>query len=1048
MNLLRLALVLLGLWAGTSVAETPFVYSRCPRTSTVVNGLPNGDIVEMLPETGRILSDFVAPCDLVYDDGQGGERILFSCIASSTNSNACAALDAAVSFDAKTVAFSVFRGPMIPFRMDGRDYPGKSLQSTEAQLHLVDVATGRITALPHATGDFDFGPAFLANGRLAFTSTRARAFQTAVTCGNTNGIATQIYTMDLDGRNSELASHHSLGSELHPYPLKDGRLAYSSWQLFGALPWRHPNAPGECGTRPNMFHLYVQNPDGAVPFALYGQHLSEPTLSGANNEYEAGLRPHMAAHFITQSTDGRVWTGEYYRSNNLGLGNIVGFPVPAAGVEGMGYAAAPLQTVFRPRNTVALTKWASQADQEAGLMPSPSYTAAGYATAMHYAGKLGHPAALPGNGLMMTWGLGACTTATGKQAHVAAADYAAAYGDNPYCDTGIYKYPGALPATPTPLTHPSQLVKLVNRKEFHEFMARAVVPYDTLMGQPKPTDVPTVEAAPPVDPMLEPGTPFAVLGASSLIHRETHPAEGFRFNSAFGNFALQGADTGVYADDEICGVRILGVLPAREQEHQKHSVAPAGERTVILGEFPVRKFASDGSQPHDALNDPDTSFRVRLPANFPYLMQTIDCRGLTLNTDQTWQHVRPGEVKTCNGCHVHSDTATELPFANTEAAKPNATLHRLGEGTIPLLDGAPLRTVGVTRSAGWGLRVEFDADVWPIFQRRCVSCHGATSPGGGLRLDVPRARTLTGEYPSDGSTLQCLVDDVQQRCVGAGGTKVVLSSGGLLRPQLSKWVHLLSARLSLLYWKAANRRADGMTDSTASNDVDFGSAHPTSITADELATLGRWLDTGAGWGPDFAADTIRPTLHVVGVTRADALEGLEIGTVDVGDGIRADSLQICVKAPGQSCTSITAPLAATAGVAHVTLASPLTNPDTEVTVSVRDVAGNTTTDTRTVGWFLHRPPPTAPDGGFVHDAGVLLPMDSGVTMPEPDAGTTPPDPDGGTVDPPTTQNDAGISGPVVRPEPDGVIGQCGCSSGPLSLGLLGLSMVLRRRRVD
>lgn len=73
----------------------------------------------------------------------------------------------------------------------------------------------------------------------------------------------------------------------------------------------------------------------------------------------------------------------------------------------------------------------------------------------------------------------------------------------------------------------------------------------------------------------------------------------------------------------------------------------AGERIAILGEFSVINRDANGARIIDPSGHPDTSFLVRFPANTPYLMQGIDCDGRTLNTDQTWQHLRPGEKKTC-----------------------------------------------------------------------------------------------------------------------------------------------------------------------------------------------------------------------------------------------------------------------------------------------------------------------------------------------------------------------------------------------------------------
>ena len=187
-------------------AEVPIVYSRCPRghqpfplTGAVVkNGVttmktimvPNGEALESLPEVARPTDNFVAPCDLVYRDEQGSERILFECIKGSTKESSCAALDAAVSFDAKTIAFSVFRGPLERLRGTANalvfdpaaenkdsfyvDLPGSHIHPVESQIVLVDVATGKQTLLPFPSGTQNFGPTWLSNGRLAFSSSGRR----------------------------------------------------------------------------------------------------------------------------------------------------------------------------------------------------------------------------------------------------------------------------------------------------------------------------------------------------------------------------------------------------------------------------------------------------------------------------------------------------------------------------------------------------------------------------------------------------------------------------------------------------------------------------------------------------------------------------------------------------------------------------------------------------------------------------------------------------------------------------------------------------------
>ena len=238
--------------------SVPIVYVRCARTTATVEvsgmvtvggasrmatrTMRGLDVYDVFPDVSHFFSDFLAPCDLVYRASDGNERVLHDCSTSSTDASAYAAMDPAVSFDGRTIAYAVFRGTIahpsenvlasvIDPAAENRDqyatrYPNKILQATEAQIHLVDVATGRVTALPHTRGTFDSGPAWLPSGRITFTSSRDGASSTEVSGSTSSGRASQLWTMDVDGRNAEIASHHGLGREEHPLVLKDGRVAF------------------------------------------------------------------------------------------------------------------------------------------------------------------------------------------------------------------------------------------------------------------------------------------------------------------------------------------------------------------------------------------------------------------------------------------------------------------------------------------------------------------------------------------------------------------------------------------------------------------------------------------------------------------------------------------------------------------------------------------------------------------------------------------------------------------------------------------------------
>ena len=49
--------------------------------------------------------------------------------------------------------------------------------------------------------------------------------------------------------------------------------------------------------------------------------------------------------------------------------------------------------------------------------------------------------------------------------------------------------------------------------------------------------------------------------------------------------------------------------------------------------------------------EPDGSFRVEVPADTPIGVTAVDAKGRALQTHTNWIQVRPGETRTCNGCH-------------------------------------------------------------------------------------------------------------------------------------------------------------------------------------------------------------------------------------------------------------------------------------------------------------------------------------------------------------------------------------------------------------
>src|SRR5262249_27357801 len=134
---------------------------------------------------------------------------------------------------------------------------------------------------------------------------------------------------------------------------------------------------------------------------------------------------------------------------------------------------------------------------------------------------------------------------------------------------------------------------------------------------------------------LPEGTPFGLVGTSSLYKRESFPAGAVPKGSVTAagspyaafptrehrtNWDGQGADSGLYANSDSNGIRFLAMEPPSLPvigKFQNH----AGERFRILGEIPVRKFHQSPDrkggveQPLDPDGNPDTSFLAKIPAD-------------------------------------------------------------------------------------------------------------------------------------------------------------------------------------------------------------------------------------------------------------------------------------------------------------------------------------------------------------------------------------------------------------------------------------------------
>ena len=630
--------------------------------------------------------------------------------------------DPVVSFDAQWVYFAKFHS-----MNTGPSASMTHLQSRKgADIYKVHVASRKVIQLTsqqrtpntgavpsgvesHPRGVHNLAPCPVAGGKVVFVSDR-NGFRGV---REQTQPALQLFVMDDDGTNIDHIGSLNLGTALHPVALKDGRVMFSSLETQGLR-------------SDERWGIWAIHPDGTN---------WDPLTSAL------GSPPGQAVHFQTQLSDESIVVETYYQSGSTdGFGTYYKFPMRLPpGQASFGPGAKRVA----PLGIVNLTRFASHQDVKPNQKMNPF-------DSNPFFGNVTHPSAAPDNHLLTTWAL----------------PWDAQDQTVPGYDAGIY-----LLKSGQPINHPSKMLLIKNDPKYQELWPRALVSYKRSYGIDEPPRLVHRNGG-KVSPHLPEGTPFGLVGSSSLYKRESYP-NGIvppgsvtarsakpedrkhlwrelaitRFGFP-GNWGEQGADAGLYENSDIWGIRILILEPVSDVVSKKRGHFALGsdaeERIRILGEFPVRKFSKDGKQPLDPDGNPDTSFLAKIPADVAWTFQTLDNNGMVVNMAQTWHQVRPGEVRTnCGGCHAHSQQPTL--FEHTAAAKPDYKIWDLSANAPLFTTKANDRTgkkwdtdnrTGITYAKGV-TDVEFHRDIKPILERSCVACHSIKheKPAGRLALD-------------------------------------------------------------------------------------------------------------------------------------------------------------------------------------------------------------------------------------------------------------------------------------------------------------------------
>src|SRR5262245_22069368 len=329
-------------------------------------------------------------------------------------------------------------------------------------------------------GVLNFGACPLPGGKVMFTSNR-NAFRPP---RGYPRVALQLFVMDDDGKNVEQVGHLNIAGALHPVVLRDGRVMFSSLESQGIR--------GEI-----LWGIWTIHPDGTN----WG-----PLVSA----FDPGDAPN-AFHFQTELSDRSLVIEGYYNQNNSGFGTYVKLPAkqpyPAFGPahmqdprnrpwrmgrhdNGRGiYYRMP----FMPLGSEMLTPFARMDDGPAGFSVPGDKTSP-------RVGKFTHPSGAPDNHLLTIW-------SPGPVNHQ--------YTFLPQLDGGIY-----LIKDGKAIEEPGQMLLIKNDPNYNEQWPRALVPYKRIYGIDEPRRLPPLANDGKLSPHLPEGTPFGLVGTSSLYKRE------------------------------------------------------------------------------------------------------------------------------------------------------------------------------------------------------------------------------------------------------------------------------------------------------------------------------------------------------------------------------------------------------------------------------------------------------------------------------------------------------------------------------------------------
>lgn len=714
----------------------------------------------------------------------------------------------------------------------------------------------------------------------------------------------RLYTTDARLRGWSLVNPDEMSAALHPYVLSNGRVIYTSWKTNHNQPYRFNNGnPGRQVTR-NVFWVLSVDSFGGSQSAMLAGHSNVGGTHPLTSDAVAQLTP----HFLGERSNGDWCTALYYTQNNMGGGAVQCHTPEAPGIEGLSPGLGTLDQLsnphlaFVPSNTyrvdgrrtdILLTARSNRSNRHWGTTRDSESLWSDIHSV--YLGKLRDPHGIPDEQLLLTYLDGPCGIVSiggygGIELTTTRTEFraieAAEATEQPGCNAGIYRttvipsinppavaYSQADPADQTS----SDMVAVVDSPVWHEFMAVPVEPYSWTYGVSRP-QTSSLRTSPNAGQCIWASSNVNAAETSSIWPHGVQTRQ---------QCANQGCEMELEAQTQIDAIRFFEAIPNTDANTDGNRGWAAMQS---LAGFQQRWMG-------DAVPQADGSIAVEVPCDAPFTIAGVGSDGHVIKRDQMVQSLRPGEMRLCSGCHLHSAAGHDLHGEPLGGAGFDTSL------AADVLANAP---TDLTDRASWQA-FDWTADIQPILVSRCGSCHSGAAPAGTFHVDVVQSsasatRAMEDEMrgrpefarPRDGrgepedvlderstelltgelSSYYCIAWDFNQQCrvTATEDRRIVTRSGSKAyqfdRPMTTYCTNVNFPLESPLLWYASGERLDRRSNAEHGNDIDYlapttGEADPhapasTGITVGELDTIARWLELGAfRCDPDHAQELCR-----------------------------------------------------------------------------------------------------------------------------------------------------------------------------------------------